>query len=54
MRNGEVMILKDRLSRTSVRSGIPPDSSNDGTASEAQHAYDEDAEAHGDAATELS
>jgi len=33
---------------------MPPDTSNDGTASEAQNAHDEDAEAHGDAATELS
>ena len=48
------MILKDRLPRTSVCRGMPSDTSNDGTASEAQHAHDEDAEAHGDAATELS
>lgn len=48
------MILKDKLPHTSVRSGMPSDTSNDGTASEAQHAHDEDAKAHWDTATELS
>jgi hypothetical protein len=56
MRNGEslILMLKNWLPRTSVRSGIPSDASDDGPASETQNAHDEDAEAHWDAATELS
>ena len=56
MRNGESMILmlKDWLPRTSVPNRMPSDNSNDGPASETQNAHDEDAEAHWDAATELS
>jgi hypothetical protein len=55
IQKGELnMILKDMLPRTSVRSGMPSDTGDDGTTSEAQHAHDEDAEAHWDAATEFS
>jgi hypothetical protein len=56
MPNGEpmILILKDWLPRTSVPSEVPSDTSDDGPASETQHAHDEDAETHWDAATELS
>ena len=55
IRNNELnVILKDILPRTFVRSGMPSDTGDDGTTSEAQHAHDEDTEAHWDAATEFS
>ncbi len=55
MGNGEDMTMKkDDIPQTSMRSRIPSNNSNDGTASEAQQAHDEDAEAHWDAAAELS
>jgi hypothetical protein len=49
-----ILILKGWLPLTSAPSKVPSDASDDGPASETQHAHDEDAEAHWDAATELS